>query len=168
MNIFYLHHDPLICAKMHCDKHVVKMILEYSQLLSTAHHECDGVPSITCYKATHKNHPSALWARENRYNYSWLHTLLSYLSEEYTYRYGKVHLTKRKGIIDNLCNRPYELPEGVSNTPIPQCMPIRYKKNGDSVEAYRDYYVGDKAYMARWTERDVPVWYTDRMEAVHA
>ena len=54
MNIFYLHHDPLICAKMHCDKHVVKMILEYSMMLSTAHHECDGVPSIDCYKSAYK------------------------------------------------------------------------------------------------------------------
>ena len=50
MNIFYLHNDPQIAAQMHCDKHVVKMILEYAQLLSTAHHELDGVPSIECYK----------------------------------------------------------------------------------------------------------------------
>ena len=27
---------------MHCDKHVVKMILEYAQLLSTAHRVLDG------------------------------------------------------------------------------------------------------------------------------
>ena len=102
MNIFYLHHDPLICAKMHCDKHVVKMILEYSQILSTAHHECDGVPSVDCYKATHKNHPSTVWARENFFNYDWLHALLSHLSKEYTHRYGKIHATERKGIIRNL------------------------------------------------------------------
>ena len=38
MNIFgYLDKDPKRCAEMHCDKHVVKMILEYAQLLSTAH-----------------------------------------------------------------------------------------------------------------------------------
>ena len=76
MNIFYLHDDPEVCAKSHCDKHVVKMILEYSQLLSTAHHELDGEPSIECYKSTHKNHPSALWARTNRSNYNWLWSLL--------------------------------------------------------------------------------------------
>ena len=28
MNIFYLHENPKRCAEMHCDKHVVKMILE--------------------------------------------------------------------------------------------------------------------------------------------
>lgn len=42
MNIFTLHQDPFICAQQHCDKHVVKMILEYAQLLSTAHRLLDG------------------------------------------------------------------------------------------------------------------------------
>jgi hypothetical protein len=32
MNIFYLDEDPKICAQYHCDKHVVKMIIEYAQL----------------------------------------------------------------------------------------------------------------------------------------
>ena len=35
MNIFYLHEVPEIAAKMHCDKHVVKMVLESGQMLST-------------------------------------------------------------------------------------------------------------------------------------
>jgi len=43
MNIFYLHKDPDICASYHCDKHVLKMIIEYAQLLSTAHRMLDGV-----------------------------------------------------------------------------------------------------------------------------
>ena len=30
------------CAKQHVDKHVVKMIVEYAQLLSTAHRVLDG------------------------------------------------------------------------------------------------------------------------------
>ena len=42
MNIFYLHEDPQTSAKMHCDKHVVKMIIEYAQMLSTAHRMLDG------------------------------------------------------------------------------------------------------------------------------
>ena len=106
MNIFYLHDDPIYCAQMHCDKHVVKMILEYAQLLSTAHHEIDGTPSIDCYKPTHKNHPSAIWARNSRNNYRWLWWLLYGLQDEYTYRYGKVHATQFKSIVDNLKNPP--------------------------------------------------------------
>ena len=42
MNIFYLHPDPTIAAQMMCDKHVLKMVLETAQLLSTAHRELDG------------------------------------------------------------------------------------------------------------------------------
>ena len=42
MNIFYLHEDPIQNAKWHVDKHVVKMVTEYAQLLSTAHRILDG------------------------------------------------------------------------------------------------------------------------------
>jgi hypothetical protein len=42
MNIFYLSNDPIICAQQHVNRHVIKMILEYCQLLSTAHRILDG------------------------------------------------------------------------------------------------------------------------------
>lgn len=42
MNLFYLDRDPYVAAEQHCDKHVVKMIIEYAQLLSTAHRLLDG------------------------------------------------------------------------------------------------------------------------------
>lgn len=35
VNIFYLDHDPAVAARYHCDKHVVKMVTETAQLLST-------------------------------------------------------------------------------------------------------------------------------------
>ena len=158
MNIFYLHHDPLICAKMHCDKHVVKMILEYSQILSTAHHECDGVPSVDCYKATHKNHPSTVWARENFFNYDWLHALLSHLSKEYTHRYGKHHATERLNI--GLSNVPQNIPN-VEFTDPPQCMPD-YCKGEDTVLAYQNYYILEKANFAKWTKRSVPLFFVEK------
>ena len=54
MNIFYLHSDPRTCAEYHCDKHVVKMILEYAQLLSTAHRILDGTMSVGLSKTGRK------------------------------------------------------------------------------------------------------------------
>ena len=42
MNIFYLDRSVYRPAEMHCDKHVVKMILETAQMLSTAHRVLDG------------------------------------------------------------------------------------------------------------------------------
>ena len=89
MNVFYLDKDPVTCAKMHVDKHVVKMIVEYAQLLSTAHRVLDGNESIelskngrkikryrfddnykeaTYYLACHINHPSAVWVRQSSLN----------------------------------------------------------------------------------------------------
>ena len=42
MNVFFLDNCPIKSAKAQCDKHVVKMILETAQLLSTAHRVLDG------------------------------------------------------------------------------------------------------------------------------
>ena len=96
MNIFYLDHDVTKCAEMHNDKHVVKMILEYAQLLSTAHRVLDGTicdgfsdsgrrkktytlsdsRNDILYSATHINHPSAVWVRQSDTNYKWLQSML--------------------------------------------------------------------------------------------
>ena len=46
MNIFYLHKDPKTCAEMHLDKHCVKMLIEYAQLMSTAHRVIDGIQYV--------------------------------------------------------------------------------------------------------------------------
>lgn len=46
MNIFVLHDEPSLAARDHCDKHVVKMVLEYAQLMSTAHRVLDGFGTI--------------------------------------------------------------------------------------------------------------------------
>jgi len=85
MNIFYLDHNPVLCAQYHCDAHVVKMILESAQLLSTAHRETDSPYADFCYKSTHKNHPSAIWVRESTDHYSWLFELFKELSNEFVY-----------------------------------------------------------------------------------
>ena len=94
MNIFYLDKDPVIAAQMHCDKHVVKMILESAQLMSTAHRFLDGdryADKNGLYKLTHKNHPTAIWVRKSKENYMWTWNLLDALLQEYTKRYNKHH-----------------------------------------------------------------------------
>jgi hypothetical protein len=76
---------------------------------------------------------------------------------EYTFRYGKVHKTESSGIFQNLSKIPYELPGGKFTEP-PQCMPDDCKDD-DPVVAYRNYYVSEKSYMARWKNTDSPTWY---------
>jgi hypothetical protein len=65
MNIFFLSLIPSTCAQMHVDKHVIKMILETTQLLCSAHYMVKS-EYIPCYKLIHKNHPSAIWTRKSK------------------------------------------------------------------------------------------------------
>lgn len=66
MNIFYLNENVIICAKEHCDAHVRRMLVEYAQMLSTAHRILDGTKiiilhTINCvYKLTDENKLSSL------------------------------------------------------------------------------------------------------------
>ena len=176
MNIFYLHNDPEECAKLHNDKHVVKMILEYAQLMSTAHRVIDGkeyygttangrkikrwlLPDereSIMWKASHINHPSGIWVRNNRSNYNWLFSMWDALLKEYTHRYGKNHSAER--MKSHLINVPDNMPFGNFYEPTP-AMPDKYKVRNDSILSYKNYYVGDKQHLASWKKRNVPVWY---------
>jgi hypothetical protein len=175
MNIFFLDKDPVKAAEYHHDKHVVKMILETAQLLSTAHRVLDGEQYIDkstgrkikrwkmdsdimesgLYKATHINHPSNVWARTSKDNYMWLYRLFTNLCAEYTYRYHKIHATDVK--LSNLLSSPPNNIKDVGMTVMPQAMPDEYKTE-DSVQAYRNYYIGAKKQQSKYTNRDVPSW----------
>jgi hypothetical protein len=183
MNIFYLDRNPVQAARSHLDKHVVKMILEYAQLLSTAHRVLDGTQlSITSqsgrkkkvwqlpdnrdsvlYSATHTNHPSAVWVRQHAAHYDYLYALFVATCDEYTHRYGKVHKTDTK-----LRELLHEIPKNILNDhetriwngPTP-AMPDECKVAGDNVASYRKYYIDKKADMAKWTHRDPPEWFIE-------
>lgn len=181
MNIFWLDNDIKESAKYHVDKHVVKMILEYAQLLSTAHRMLDGIPyegrtktgrkvkrwgfsprgndprAGLLYQATHINHPSAVWARASNNNYTALWCLLNELCIEYSYRYDRAHKVETSGLLNALRYPPFNIPVGPFTGPTP-AMPDQYK-DADSVKAYRAYYIGDKQRMAKWTRRNKPEWY---------
>ena len=181
MNIFYLDQHPKLAAQYHCDKHVVKMIIEYAQLLSTAHRILDGFQYLDktangrnikrwelrdhrepiLYKASHIRHPSAIWVRESLDHYQWLWNLATELCQEYRHRYGgktdKQHKTSI--VIQNLSFAPNNIPQtGLFSEP-PQAMPTDAKILGDSVAAYRNYYKIHKSRFARWTNREIPNWY---------
>lgn len=178
MNIFYLDKDVKKCAEMHVDKHVVKMILEYAQLLSTAHRVIDGTISdavsksgrrkkvylladsrdTTLYSATHVNHPSAVWVRQSEVNYRTLFNLFCALLEEYTYRYEKTHACTR--LMSALSSPPKNIEYKPFTEPTP-AMPEEYKVKNDSVKSYRNYYIHDKNRFAKWKNRSVPEWFAE-------
>ena len=155
MNIFYVDSDPAIAAQSLNDKHVVKMILESAQLL------CAAFPKGTApYKKTHVNHPSSLWTRATKSNFMWLVSHALAMCEEYTYRYGKTHKSQNviMWCVANIERAEFSLSKDWL-TPMPQCMPEQYKVPGDSVAAYRAYYIGDKARFSKWTKRNPPEWF---------
>ena len=155
MNIFYLDHDVDISAQYHTDKHVVKMILEYAQLLCTAHRLLDNDEGDVLYKATHKNHPSAKFVRMTSGNYYYVYSLFIALCNEYTYRYGKVHKTDSR-LRHALKDAPINIPIG-DMTRVPQAMPDKYKCY-DSIIAYRNYYRNDKVHLHKWKKRSIPTF----------
>ena len=194
MNIFYLDNDPVKCAEMHNDKHCIKMILEYAQLLSTAHRVLDGVSTVgltstgrkktsyvlsdardaILYSATHINHPSAIWVRQSDKNYDWLFSLFQSLMDEYTYRYGKTHAcSKLEMFLDRI---PNNIPQKPFNEPTPAMPPeIKIPVAGprgqlyyDSIASYKNYYIQSKAHLASWkgktNSRPVPQWFQTGLE----
>ena len=184
MNIFYLAHEPAICAEYHVDRHSTKMVIEYAQLLSTAHRFLDGTQSTgvsdsgrkkvryvlpdsresILYSATHINHPSAIWCRQSAVNYKWLHNLLVALCREYTFRYGRVHKVESSGLMKVLYQVPTNIPQGPFTEPTP-AMPDDVKVPGSSIASYRNYYREYKQHLLSWkgklNSRPTPQWIFD-------
>lgn len=181
MNIFILNSDPVVAAQEQCDKHVVKMIVESGQMLSTAHRMLDGTverrPSKSgkttvnywklpderediMYKAVHFNHPCSVWTRESIENYKWHYDHFIALCDEYTYRYGKVHSTDTK-LRNPLIQIPNNMPS-VDITPFklamqsnPECIALN-----DPIEAYRAFYqTKQKRFKMEWSQRPIPAWF---------
>jgi len=152
MNIFVLDDDFEKNAEFQCDRHVVKMITEQNQILSTCHWMTGGSAK---YKPTHVNHPCNVWVRESLDNYVWLCWSTSFLCREYSHRYGRTHAGEN--IVKELSKNFPELPiKGL--TSFAQAMPEHYK-NENAVIAYRNYYMGEKRHIANWKNREVPEWF---------
>ena len=150
MNVFYTNHNPLTAAAEHCRRHQIKMILEYAQLLSCAHHVLDGEqPDL--YKKTHENHPSAKWVRESHENYRWVLLCGLELCRLYNIRTGKTH--KTAAMFDRLCTMPANIPMIPGSNP-PVAAPDEFKAIADTCTAYQRYLV---TKFNEWLSRDKPL-----------
>jgi len=169
MNIFFLSWNPRECAKLYCDQHVNKILLEIVQMLYTAWHLCpgglppgapltlDGKQSGYKPVSNHK-HPMVMWVRCNPL---WPCVLGMALAEEFQKRYGKIHSCTKHIIwlYENLPPPCKEIrnPTAVYSTvgfpsevtPVPMCMPEEYKHYNVLI-AYYKYYVEAKLKFARW------------------
>ena len=166
MNIFVVDLDPRQAARDLSDKHVVKMVVEGCQMLSTIHRMGSShviYAPVELYKASFQNHPCTIWARKTSENYLWLanHTLA--LSREYSLRYpGKIHKAHDMCIWFTKVI-PHNVPIG-ELTEFAQAMPDKYK-NSDPVQAYRNYYIGEKSGFAKWKTQP-PEWFMEGINNV--
>jgi hypothetical protein len=189
MNRFFIEDDPAPCAVSHCDKHVVKMIVEEGQMLSTAHRLLDGtlirrpsksgktmakywflddtISESVFYRAVHMGHPCTKWAMETDSNYRWAYQLFMELCREYQHRYGKVHMTEKKLWIA-LRKPPKNIPTGPL-TPMPLAMGSNPEciNHDDVLGSYRHYYATKKdRFNMVWTNRDEPKWWNEYVAMV--
>lgn len=140
MNIFVLDNDPELAARFLKWGHVPKMIVESTQLLSNCFPEI-----IAPYKRTHYNHPCAIWVRESKQNFVWLHIYAKTLCFIYTDRQNRTHACEEK--LDWMLDRVsllYFPKKG--QTKFALAMPDEYKQS-NPVLAYRNYYNGEKLHI---------------------
>jgi hypothetical protein len=180
MNIFYIEESPADIAASLVDKHTVKMVLESTQMLSTAHRLLDGlrignktpkfllpgeifdpalnlITNLVCCNVAHPGHPSTVWTMKCKENYDWHFQLLVEMAKEYTSRYGRIHDCEK--MFPFLKNSPKNIKSGVFTPPTP-AMPDKYLSK-DVMQSYRDFYVSDKWRFARWKQREIPQWFID-------
>tara|TARA_R100001129_G_scaffold169359_1_gene138030 strand:+ start:2092 stop:2616 length:525 start_codon:yes stop_codon:yes gene_type:complete len=172
MNIFVTDPDPVISAQTLCDKHVVKMVLESAQMLSTAWREPNDLRSSEfsskyadeheLYKTAHPNHPCSIWVRQARENYKWLYRHFVALCDEYTHRYGKSHASARlKGPLMWRPFKPSALLDAIEEPyGFVLAMPDEYKSE-DIFSSYQNYLMNEKQHFAKW-EKDPsrkPTWW---------
>ena len=169
MNIFFLSRKIRRCARWHCDKHVVKMILEYTQMLYTANHEHGGTAHILAtapvcastgvrgYKSHAKNHPCTKWVRESKAHYDWLLTLALALVDEHMYRFAPKAIHACHAHLEWLRENPPAFATSAWRDP-PTAMPEEFRVSPDSVRCYIAYYNGSKRDrgLLKYTKRHTP------------
>ena len=188
MNIFYVDKNPETAAKMMCDKHIIKMILESAQMLCTAKRVLDGKEyfdttkngrkikrwrlensneEAIIYKAGWLGHPSTQWVLKSAYNYIWLYKHFLALNEEYKLRWQKDtdHISVTK-LAELLKSPPVNARIDVIGTDATPAMPDHCKIPGDSVGSYRKYYILEKRRFAKWEKPNavMPDWYKEGIQ----
>ena len=158
MTIFVTDPCPIKSAQSQCDKHVVKMVLESAQMLSTAWRiwDADWSENHELYKSAYAKHPCTVWVQQATENYTWLYDHFSALSDEYTHRYSKHHASSR--LLDALANVPEYHTHTRTNFAL--AMPEEYKSDC-AYTSYRNYLVNEKQSFARWVKDPSrkPIWW---------
>ena len=161
VNLFYLDHDPKKCAQYYCDKHVNKIMIEISQILSQIHHKIGTkTPPYKLCSGISDNLAPFKWASTSIGNYNYCAKLAKCLLNEYRHRYGNKEHKCENAINWHLEN----VPEGIKRKNktkflLTENVKIYTKYFKDPVLASRIMYVDFKCKNDKWTNRDPPLWF---------
>ena len=164
MNIFFLDADCEQSAKNYYNRHVVKIILEITQMLyAVLQNSLDLIATdLVPYKPTHTKHPMTIWIGYTLDNLMYTLLMAYELMNEYTLRYGKVHACRKH--IDHLAriathpkftfirfaefgkDTILKQMSACDTRIVPLCMPIEYMRK-TAVESYRAYYTLGKSHV---------------------
>ena len=153
MNVFYTSKNPITAARELCYVHRRKMIVEYAQILSTAHHICDGRDvKRGLYRQTHINHPSVRWASESDKHYRWVHRSAMELCKLYLKQTGREHKTYSTLLA------LAEYPKRITTNRIFESPPIAAPDEFKDILKYKSVTVAYQAYLRskyiEWGTRD--------------
>lgn len=178
MNIFVTNKNPHLAVRDLDDRRLVKMVLETAQIICTAHIIRNTQQPIP-YKATHIKHPCCVWASSDLENLFWLTDYFVEISEEYCYRFNKVHKSytalRHLPLVD--CSILYRYRDKDFDLIFQNCAAnttkgLNFKRIEDTVLAYRLYLAArwelelQSGYQPKFTKRDFPEWYKREVEGV--
>ena len=152
MNIFRLDDNPVISAKMHCDKHIPKMACEQTQILHTSLRHYNFSDSWL-YKSFNPKHPSCKWAIESKCNFLWVVDHGLAICDEYFSRYKKIH--KCYDFILKAKEHAELIPD-CGSTKQYYAVPVQFRSD-DPVHSYRLYYAAAKYKFAKMGAKFVPM-----------
>lgn len=185
MNIFILSHQTDFDlhikeqARSHCDKHVIKMITESVQMLSTALVQATdkrilALPQLPATAAAYAKHPCTLWTGASLHNFVYLAHLALALCDEKLHRWPLNGAHIYHPWIKHLCEA---LP---SYWEVPDSFPIAIPDNPQATkltgvnvnlqtaaDLYQRHYATHKASFASWKNRAMPVWFLLESEIVN-
>ena len=195
MNIFLLSDSTdyeehiALQAQYHCDRHVVKMTAESTQMLVTAIEHPDWYdlrwklmsdygllhPPCKSLANSHRQHPCGVWTRAQLHTVYYLARLAVELCHEHQLRYPlsprHAYFDWLESLIDALesfaeaknvtFQLPTHFPVAISDRPELRSSATLHQ---EAVTYYRSYYFRTKRHFATWKRRGVPMWFLREQE----
>lgn len=189
MNIFFLDRDLKKCVESYFDKHVVKMPVEYGQLLSTAKRFLE-TQEIHLINPETKIPLKLLKLPEETFSYNYethqfeLDEVIAYKSTHFNHpcsiwiRESKYHFEWLKDLSEFLSdeysyryNKEHKSSLLVHKMEVPRKFPSekwlrdppqampKEYQSNDVIESYRQYYIHCKQHLVNWKNRPMPYWW---------